>query len=67
MKLRQEDGKEFLDEMVERYNRPEFIEHDPVSIPHCFTGKEVIEISGFLAVTIARGNRTNVSLYHQKL
>ncbi len=60
MKLKQEELKEFLDEMVEKYNRSEFIEHDPVSIPHRFTGKEDIEISGFLAATIAWGNRTMI-------
>ena len=26
--------KEFLDEKVELYNRPSFIELDPISIPH---------------------------------
>jgi uncharacterized protein (TIGR02757 family) len=60
MKLRQEELKEFLDENVERYNRPDFIEHDPISIPHRFTNKEDIEISGFLAATIAWGNRTMI-------
>lgn len=49
--------KEFLDEKVERYNTPSFIESDPISIPHRFTAKEDIEISGFLAATIAWGNR----------
>ena len=49
MKLGNEELKEFLDEKVEKYNRLEFIEHDPISIPHRFTGKEDIEISGFLA------------------
>ena len=60
MKLRKEELKEFLDEKVEKYNRPDFIEHDPVSIPHLFTNKEDIEISGFLAATIAWGNRTMI-------
>jgi uncharacterized protein (TIGR02757 family) len=49
--------KEFLDEKVELYNRPSFIEHDPISIPHLYTHKEDIEIAGFLAATIAWGNR----------
>ncbi len=49
--------KEFLDEKVELYNRPSFVDCDPVSIPHRFTRKEDIEISGFLAATIAWGNR----------
>jgi uncharacterized protein (TIGR02757 family) len=49
--------KQFMDEKVELYNRPAFIEFDPVSIPHRFSKKEDIEISGFLAATIAWGNR----------
>jgi len=60
MKLKKSELKEFLDEKVELYNRPAFIEHDPISIPHRFTGKEDIEISGFLAATIAWGNRTMI-------
>jgi uncharacterized protein (TIGR02757 family) len=49
--------KDFLDEQVEFYNRPSFISDDPISIPHRFTRKEDIEIAGFLAATIAWGNR----------
>lgn len=60
MKLGKEELKEFLDEKVEKYNRLEFIELDPISIPHRFSGKEDIEISGFLAATIAWGNRTMI-------
>ncbi len=60
MKLNKTELKEFLDEKVELYNRPAFIELDPISIPHRFTGKEDIEISGFLAATIAWGNRTMI-------
>lgn len=60
MKLKKEELKEFLDEKVEKYNCSDFIEHDPISIPHLFTGKEDIEISGFLAATIAWGNRTMI-------
>jgi uncharacterized protein (TIGR02757 family) len=49
--------KEFLDEKVLEYNTPKFIDSDPIQIPHLFTIKEDIEISGFLAATIAWGNR----------
>ena len=51
------DLKEFLDEKVDLYNRPDFIRHDPISIPHRYKNKGDIEISGFLAATIAWGNR----------
>lgn len=57
MNLTKYDLKEFLDEKVELYNRPGFIELDPISIPHRYSKKEDIEISGFLAATIAWGNR----------
>jgi uncharacterized protein (TIGR02757 family) len=49
--------KEFLDQKVELYNNPKFIESDPIQIPHQFTLKEDIEIAGFLTATIAWGNR----------
>ena len=49
--------KEFLDEKVELYNKPKFIESDPIQIPHLYSAKEDIEIAGFLASTIAWGNR----------
>ncbi len=52
--------KAFLDEKVAQYNNPKFIELDPIQIPHSYTVKEDIEISGFLAATIAWGNRTSI-------
>lgn len=52
--------KEFLDEKVDEFNNPSFINSDPISIPHRFSIKEDIEISGFLAATIAWGNRKSI-------
>jgi len=49
--------KSFLDEKVIQYNTFDFIESDPVQIPHLFSQKEDIEIAGFLSATIAWGNR----------
>ncbi|RXP57647.1 TIGR02757 family protein [Lutibacter sp. HS1-25] len=49
--------KEFLDQKVIQYNNPNFIESDPIQIPHQFSIKEDIEIAGFLTATIAWGNR----------
>jgi uncharacterized protein (TIGR02757 family) len=49
--------KSFLDEKVLFYNNFDFIESDPVQIPHLFSQKEDIEIAGFLSATIAWGNR----------
>lgn len=52
-----EEIKDFLDEKVAFYNKPNFIDSDPIQIPHLFSQKEDIEIAGFLAATIAWGNR----------
>lgn len=52
--------KTFLDEKVELYNRPDFIKDDPILIPHKFSKKEDIEIAGFLASTIAWGQRKTI-------
>jgi len=51
---------EFLEEKADLYNRPGFIETDPVSIPRQFSKKEDIEISAFLAATIAWGQRPTI-------
>ncbi|MDH3697214.1 MAG: TIGR02757 family protein [Flavobacteriaceae bacterium] len=54
------DLKAFLDEKAEQYNHPDFISTDPIQIPHRFSQKEDIEISGFLTATIAWGNRKSI-------
>lgn len=59
--------KEFLDEKVTLYNNSSFIESDPIQIPHLFTLKEDIEISGFLTATIAWGNRKSIINNSHKL
>ena len=55
--MTQKELKIFLDEKVELYNNPNFIESDPIQIPHLFSLKEDIEIAGFLSSIIAWGNR----------
>ncbi len=52
--------KAFLDEKVDKYNSPSFILDDPIQIPHRFSKKEDIEISGFLASIIAWGQRKTI-------
>jgi uncharacterized protein (TIGR02757 family) len=49
--------KEALDEAVEKYNCLEFIEKDPIQIPHSFSSKEDIEVSAFLIALISWGKR----------
>ncbi|MEI7727842.1 MAG: TIGR02757 family protein [Bacteroidota bacterium] len=55
-----EELKELLDQKVLQYNVPGFIADDPVSIPHRYSLKQDIEISGFLTATIAWGNRRSI-------
>lgn len=50
----------FLNQKVKLYNRPSFIEADPICIPHKFTKLQDIEISGFFAAIFAWGNRTTI-------
>lgn len=54
------DLASFLEEKYDKYNRPDFIESDPISIPHQFNKKEDIEIAAFLAATIAWGQRITI-------
>lgn len=52
--------KDFLDEQVTKYNQLDFIPEDPISIPHLFTKKQDIEISGLFAATLAWGQRKTI-------
>ena len=54
------DLKSFLDEKVKKYNRVDFIENDPIQIPHLFSKKQDIEIAGFFASTLAWGQRKTI-------
>lgn len=51
---------QFLETKVKQYNRPRFIDNDPVGIPHRFTKKQDIEIAGFFAAILAWGQRTTI-------
>lgn len=52
--------KDFLDQKASFYEQKDFIENDPISIPHRFTKLQDIEISGFFAATLAWGNRKSI-------
>ena len=58
--MNKKDLKDFLDNKVEQYNKPDFITSDPIQIPHLFSKKEDIEIAGFLSATISWGNRKSI-------
>ncbi len=52
--------KAFLDRKVDEYNRPAFIDNDPIGIPHRFTRRQDIEIMGFFAAVLAWGQRKTI-------
>lgn len=51
------DIAELLEELYHRFNTPDFISEDPISIPHMYSSKLDREIAGFMSATIAWGNR----------
>ncbi|MFD2965999.1 TIGR02757 family protein [Sphingobacterium bambusae] len=54
------DIKEFLDAKVSLFNRPSFIENDPICIPHLFSKQQDIEVMGFFAAILAWGQRKTI-------
>lgn len=56
----QKDLKNYLEALVDRFNRPAFISTDPISIPHSYTRRQDIEIAGFIAATFAWGQRKTI-------
>lgn len=56
-----ESIKQLLDEKYLEYCKSEFfIDTDPIQIPKCFEEKEDIEIAGFLAASLAWGQRPTI-------
>jgi len=58
--LKIEKLRKQFDLQFREFNRPGFIAYDPVGIPHLFTAKPDIEISGFFAATLAWGQRKTI-------
>lgn len=50
----------FLDACADQYNRAEFIENDPISIPHSFSRLQDIEITGFWTAMLSWGQRKTI-------
>ncbi len=61
------DIKELLDAEVMRFNRPEFIDEDPVQFAHAFKDKRDIEIASLLVSTIAWGKRQMICRNAQRM
>ena len=55
--MRQKELGELLNSYCDKYNRPDFIENDPILIPHKFSKREDIEIAGLFAAMLAWGRR----------
>jgi uncharacterized protein (TIGR02757 family) len=60
MELSHQELFDFLEAKYRQYNRPDFIESDPISVPHRFTRKEDIEIAAFMTAAISWGNRVSI-------
>lgn len=52
-----EELRDLLERLHNKYNNPDFIEADPISVPHRFSSRDDREIAGFFAAAIAWGNR----------
>lgn len=61
------DLNDFLDEKADQYNHPDFIENDPIQIPHRFFLRQDVEIAGFLTATISWGNRKAIIKSAEKM
>ena len=59
--------KNLLELKYKQYNKPEFINTDPIQIPHLFSKPQDIEIAAFLVSTIAWGQRKTIIKNGKKL
>jgi uncharacterized protein (TIGR02757 family) len=55
-----ETVKILLEKKYIQFNRIDFIENDPISIPHLFSKKQDIEIMGFWAAILSWGQRKTI-------
>lgn len=52
--------KEYLDNLVKKYETPNFIKDDPIQFPHRFEKKQDVEISALIASSFAFGRREKI-------
>ncbi len=52
--------KLYLDDIVDKVNRVDFIKDDPISIPRSYTTKQDIEITGFWVAMLSWGQRKTI-------
>jgi len=58
--MKKNEVQQLLDDAVDRYNRPDFIDADPISIPHQFSNNQDREIMGFWVAILAWGQRKTI-------
>ena len=56
----EEDLRGWLEGQTLKFNRPEFIRTDPIQIPHTYTRKQDVEITGFWTAVLAWGQRKTI-------
>ena len=54
------DLKDFLEIKYSEFNTPQYIESDPIQVPHLFSEKENVEIAAFLTSIITWGRRNMI-------
>jgi uncharacterized protein (TIGR02757 family) len=59
--------REFLEKKYRQFNTLQFIDNDPIQIPHRYTKKQDIEISAFWTCILAWGNRKSIVQSAHKL
>lgn len=52
--------RNLLDTLHSKYNRVEFIQNDPISVPHLFKKEQDIEIAAFFAAIFSWGQRKTI-------
>ncbi|HFB99252.1 MAG TPA: TIGR02757 family protein [Phaeodactylibacter sp.] len=60
LNINTEELKSYLDSHVEKFNTPDFIKNDPISIPHQFSRLQDIEIMAFWVSMLAWGKRATI-------
>ena len=60
LNINQQELKSYLDSCVKKFNTKDFIENDPISIPHQFSRRQDIEIMGFWVSMLAWGQRKTI-------
>lgn len=55
-----DDLKVLLEEKVQAFNQVDFIEEDPISVPHAFSLKQDIEIAAFWTAMLSWGQRVTI-------